>query len=104
MIFTQVTLLIETTVKKPNGAEKATTQPIVLPAKSERVSQTRIDEFSMQGLTKRYRWTLDNIGELEYLNFMYFLDEKGTKYKTTTWERNVKNDNVVLEGIVANGI
>ena len=47
MIFSQVTLQVETTVKKKNGAEANVIKPIVLPAVKQRISQTRLDEFSM---------------------------------------------------------
>lgn len=104
MIFTQVTLEVQTTVKKPNGAEANTTQLIPLPATKERINQSRLDEFSMIGLGKRYRYQLNAIGEYENLIFEYFYDEKGTKLKTVTWERNPKNNKMTLEGVAANGI
>ena len=47
MIFSQVTLQVETTVKKKNGAEANVIKPIVLPAVKQRISQLRLDEFSM---------------------------------------------------------
>lgn len=105
MILTQVTLLVKTTVKKPNGAETVTDTPIVLPASKERIYQTRLDENSMVGLGKQNRYRLNAIGEWENeLRFEYFLDTKGEKYKVTTWEREPKNNEMILEGVVANGI
>lgn len=104
MIFTQVTLLVEKTVKKPNGAEENTIEKYILPATKERINQSRLDEFSMIGLGKTNRYELNGIGELENLIFNYFLDEKGNKFKRTTWERNPKNNKMTLEGVVANGI
>jgi len=76
MIFSQVTLQVETTVKKKNGAEANVIKPIVLPAVKQRISQTRLDEFSMIGLGKNVRYELNGIGEMEDLIFNYFLDEK----------------------------
>ena len=55
MIFTQVTLQVETTVKKPNGAEENTFKDYSLPAMRDKIIQSRIDENSMQGLGKSYR-------------------------------------------------
>lgn len=104
MIFSQVTLLVETTVKKPNGAEENTIQKYILPATKQRINQSRLDEFSMIGLGKTNRYELNAIGEMEDLIFNYFLDEKGDKFKRTTWERNPKNNKMTLEGVVANGI
>lgn len=104
MIFTQVTLLAETKVKKANGAERSEVVEWVLPAKRERVIQSRIDENSMQGLSKNYRFRLDNIGELENLIFQYFLDENGVRMTTTTWERDIKNNELILEGRKANDL
>lgn len=104
MILSQVTLQVEATVKKPNGAEENTIQNIVLPATKQRINQNRLDEFSMIGLGKTNRYELNNIGEMEDLIFNYFLDEKGNKFKRTTWERNPKNNKMILEGVVANGI
>ena len=104
MIFTQVTLEIQTTVKKPNGAEQNTVQKITLPATKERISQRRLDEFSMAGLSRSYRYRLNNIGEYEDLIFQFFYDEKGIKYNRTVWERDPKTNEIVLEGEVANGI
>ena len=45
MIFSQVTLQVETTVKKKNGAEANVIKPIVLPAVKQRISQTRLMSF-----------------------------------------------------------
>lgn len=104
MILTQVTLEVQETVKKPNGAEDNRLVLYEFPAEKQRVSQTRLDNFSMVGLAKRDRWTLYNLGELEDLVFQFFYDEKGTKYNTTTWERDPNNNNMTLEGVVANGI
>lgn len=105
MILTQVTLLVKTTITKSNGAKEDVEQPIILPATKEKISQVRLDEFSMQGLGKRNRFALDSIGEYETdLRFEYFLDERNEKYKVTTWERNPKNNKMTLEGVVANGI
>ena len=104
MIFSQVTLQVETTVKKKNGAEVYGIKPIVLPAVKQRISQLRLDEFSMIGLGKNVRYELNVIGEIEDLIFNYFLDEKGVTFKRTTWERNPKNNQVILEGVVSNGI
>ena len=105
MILTQVTLLVKTTVKKPNGAETVTVTNIVLPATKQRIYQSRLDQNSMVGLGKQNRYELDSIGEYETeLRFEYFLDEKNEKYKVTTWERNPKNNKMTLEGVVANGI
>lgn len=105
MILTQVTLLVKTTVTKSNGAKEVTEVPYVLPATKEKIYQTRLDEFSMQGVGKRNRFALDSIGEYEDdLDFEYFLDERGEKYKVMTWERNIKNNKIILEGVVANGI
>ena len=77
MIFSQVTLQVETTVKKKNGAEANVIKPIVLPAVKQKISQLRLDEFSMIGLGKNVRYELNGIGEMEDLIFNYFLDEKG---------------------------
>lgn len=104
MIFTQVTLEVQETVKKPNGAEDNIKVPYPLPALKQRINQSRLDVFSMNGLAKTNRYELENIGELEKLIFEYFYDENGTKYKTTVWERNPKNNKMTLEGVVANGI
>lgn len=104
MILTQVTLEVQKTVKKPNGAEHQTLVNYTLPAEKQRISQSRLDEFSMVGLAKRNRWVLYNLGELEDLVFQFFYDEKGTKYNTSMWERDPNNNNMTLEGIVANGI
>jgi len=70
MIFSQVTLQVETTVKKKNGAEANVIKPIVLPAVKQRISQTRLDEFSMIGLGKNVRYELNGIGETEDLLFL----------------------------------
>lgn len=104
MIFTQVNLELQKTVKKKTGAEKNTVELITLMAKQERISQTRLDEFSMQGLKKVVRYSLNNIGDYEFVIFDYFLDERGTRYKRTVWERDTKTNRVVLEGVVANGV
>lgn len=104
MILTQVTLEVQETVKKPNGAEQNTLVNYTLPAEKQRISQSRLDEFSMVGLAKRNRWVLYNLGELEDLVFQFFYDEKGTKYNTSMWERDPNNNNMTLEGAVANGI
>lgn len=104
MILTQVSLEVQKTVKKPNGAEQNTKILYDLPAEKQRISQTRLDNFSMVGLAKRDRWVLYNLGELEDLVFQFFYDEKGNKYNTTTWERDPKTNNMTLEGVVANGL
>lgn len=105
MILTQVTLLVKETIKKPNGAESTIETPYLLPAKKERIYQSRLDEFSMQGLGKQNRYILDSIGEYENsLDFEYFLDENSEKFKVTTWTRNPKNNEMTLEGVVSNGI
>lgn len=104
MIFTEVKLEIRTLVKKPNGAEKEEVTLIPLPAEQVRVSQSRIDEASMVGLSKRYRYELRNVGEYEDEIFMFFYDAKGNKLKTTTWERDHKSNKMILEGVAANGI
>lgn len=104
MIFTQVTLEVETTVKKPNGAEENTSTDYTLPAMREKLVQSRIDENSMKGLGKVYRWQLDNIGELEHLTFQFFRDEYDTKLTRTMWERDIKSNKMILEGVKANEI
>ena len=104
MIFTQVSIELQQTVKKKNGAEKNKVELVTLMAKQERISQTRLDEFSMQGLKKVVRYSLNNIGDYEFVIFDYFLDDRGTRYKRTVWERDTKTNRVVLEGVVANGI
>ena len=104
MIFTQVSIELQKTVKKPNGAEKSTVELVTLQAKQERISQTRLDEFSMQGLKKVVRYSLNNIGDYEFEIFDYFRDERGTRYKRTVWERDTKTNKIILEGVVANGI
>ncbi len=104
MIFTQVSIELQKTIKKKTGAEKNTVELITLMAKQERISQTRLDEFSMQGLKKVVRYSLNNIGDYEFVIFDYFLDERGTRYKRTVWERDTKTNRVVLEGVVANGV
>lgn len=58
MIFSQVTLQVETTVKKKNGAEDNVINPITLPAVKQRIGQSRLDEFSMIGLGKMYGMSL----------------------------------------------
>lgn len=68
------------------------------------ISQTRLDEFSMQGLKKVVRYSLNNIGDYEHEIFDYFQDERGTRYKRTVWERDTKTNKIILEGVVANGI
>ena len=88
MIFSQVTLQVETTVKKKNGAEDNVIKPITLPAVKQRISQLRLDEFSMIGLGKNVRYELNGIGEMEDLIFNYFLDEKG--------KQQVEKDKVVI--------
>ena len=45
MILSQVTLQVEITVKKPNGAEKNVINNITLPAVKQRINQSRLDEF-----------------------------------------------------------
>ena len=104
MIFTQVNLELQKTIKKKTGAEKNTIELVTLMAKQERISQTRLDEFSMQGLQKVVRYSLNNIGDYEHEIFDYFLDDRGTRYKRTVLERDTKTNRVVLEGVVANGI
>lgn len=104
MIFTQVSIELQKTVKKPSGAEKSTVELVTLQAKQERISQTRLDEFSMQGLKKVVRYSLNNIGYYEHEIFDYFQDERGTRYKRTVWERDTKTNKIILEGTVANGI
>ena len=104
MIFTQVNLELQKTIKKANGAEKSTVELVELMAKQERISQTRLDEFSMQGLKKVVRYSLNNIGDYEHEIFDYFQDERGTRYKRTVWERDTKTNKIILEGVVANGI
>ena len=104
MIFTQVSIELQKTIKKPNGAEKSTVELVTLQAKQERISQTRLDEFSMQGLKKVVRYSLNNIGDFEHEIFDYFQDERGTRYKRTVWERDTKTNRIILEGVVANGI
>lgn len=104
MILSQVTLQVETTIKKPNGAEKNVINNIILPATKQRINQSRLDEFSMIGLGKNVRYELNGIGEMEDLIFNYFLNEKGETFKRTTWERNPKNNKMILEGVVSNGI
>ena len=104
MIFTQVSIELQKTIKKKTGAEKNTVELVTLQAKQERISQTRLDEFSMQGLKKVVRYSLNNIGDYEFVIFDYFLDDRGTRYKRTVWERDTKTNRVVLEGVVANGI
>ncbi|WP_346349553.1 hypothetical protein [Lactococcus formosensis] len=104
MIFTQVILEITKTEKKPNGAEKQVIKPVALPAKKERITQNRLDEFSMQGLKKVSRYSLNNVGEYEDEIFDYFTDEKGNRYKRTLWERDPKTNKIILEGEVANSI
>ena len=104
MIFTQVNLELQKTIKKANGAEKSTVELVELMAKQERISQTRLDEFSMQGLKKVVRYSLNNIGDYEFEIFDYFRDERGIRYKRTVWERDTKTNKIILEGVVANGI
>ena len=104
MIFTQVNLELQKTIKKANGAEKSTVELVELMAKQERISQTRLDEFSMQGLKKVVRYSLNNIGDYEHEIFDYFQDERGTRYKRTVWERDTKTNKIILEGTAANGI
>ena len=41
MIFTQVNLELQKTIKKKTGAEKNTIELVTLQAKQERISQTR---------------------------------------------------------------
>ena len=50
------------------------------------------------------RYELNGIGEMEDLIFNYFLDEKGETFKRTTWERDPKNNKIILEGVVSNGL
>lgn len=104
MIFTQVSIELQKTIKKASGAEKSTVELVTLQAKQERISQTRLDEFSMQGLKKVVRYSLNNIGGYEHEIFDYFRDERGTRYKRTVWERDTKTNKIILEGTVANGI
>lgn len=104
MIFSQVTLEISEKKKKPNGAETNVINPVTLPAKKEKIVQNRLDSFSMQGLKKVVRYSLTNIGEYEFKTFDYFTDENGTRFKRTIWERDPKNNKLILEGEVANGI
>ena len=66
MIFKQVNLELQKTIKKKTGAEKNTIELVTLQAKQERISQTRLDEFSMQGLKKVVRYSLNNIGDYEF--------------------------------------
>lgn len=104
MIFTQVAIELEKTTKKASGAEKKVVELVVFPAKLERISQNRLDEFQMQGLKKVVRYTLSNIGDYEFEIFDYFQDDRGTRYKRISWERDVKTNRITLEGVVANGI
>lgn len=104
MIFSQVTLEINEKKKKPNGAETSVISLVTLPAKKEKIVQNRLDSFSMQGLKKVVRYSLNNVGEFEFKIFDYFTDENGTRYKRTVWERDPKNNKLILEGEVANGI
>ena len=104
MIFTQVSIELQKTIKKASGAEKSKVELVTLMAKQERISQTRLDEFSMQGLKKVVRYSLNNIGDYEHEIFDYFQDERGTRYKRTVWERDTKTNRIILEGVVANGI
>lgn len=104
MIFTQVELEITQRIKKPNGAEVEQPLRVPLPAEKVRVAQNRMDQFSMQGLNKRYRYELRNVGEYEDAIFMFFYDEKGNKLKTEMWERDPRNNKMILEGVAANGI
>lgn len=104
MIFSQVSIEIDKVIKKPSGAEKRTVELVTFQAKKERISQNRLDEFSMQGLKKVVRYSLNNIGDYEFKIFDFFQDEKGTRYKRTVWERDTKSNKIILEGEVANGI
>ena len=104
MILSQVTLQVETPGKKANGAENNVIKSIVLPAVKQRINQSRLDEFSIIGLGKNVRYELNGIGEMEDLIFNYFLNEKGETFKRTTWERNPKNNKMILEGVVSNGL
>ena len=104
MIFTQVSIELQKTIKKASGAEKSTVELVTLMAKQERISQSRLDEFSFQGLKKVVRYSLNNIGNYEHEIFDYFQDERGTRYKRTVWERDTKTNKIILEGTVANGI
>lgn len=104
MIFSQVSIELEKTIKKPNGAEKKTVELVTFQAKKERITQNRLDEFSMQGLKKVVRYSLNNIGDYEHEIFDYFQDERGTRYKRTVWARDTKSNKIILEGSVANGI
>ena len=104
MIFTQVNLELQKIIKKKTGAEKNTIELVTLMAKQERISQTRLDEFSMQGLKKVVRYSLNNIGDYEFEILDYFQDDRGTKYKRTVWERDTKTNKIILEGTAANGI
>ena len=104
MIFTQVSIELQKTIKKKTGAEKNTVELVTLMAKQERISQTRLDEFSMQVLKKVVRYSLNNIGDYEFVIFDYFLDDRGTRYKRTVWERDTNKNRIIIEGVVANGI
>lgn len=104
MIFTLVTIELEKIEKKPSGAEKKIITEVSLPAKKEKISQIRLDEFSMQGLKKVVRYSLTNIGGYEDEIFDFFKDEKGYRFKRTLWERDPKTNKITLEGVSANGI
>ena len=104
MIFGQVTLEIETTVKKPNGAEKNVIKYVTFSAEKKRITQNRYDEFSMRGLSQVVRYEVNLMGEYEDSIFEFFTNEKGKRFKTTMFERNPKNNKMIIEGVVANGI
>lgn len=104
MRLTQLTLQSEKLVKKPNKTEEVQLVEFSFLAKKERIYQSRVDEYSMQGLQHVNRYVLYNLGELADEIFSYFVDEKGKRYKILSFTENTNNNEWTVEGVVADGI
>ncbi|MGL5895735.1 MAG: hypothetical protein ACRCZN_01960 [Lactococcus lactis] len=104
MRLTQLILQSEKTVKKPNKTESIELEEHSVLAKKERIYQSRLDDYSMQGLQHVNRYIVYNLGELSDKIFSYFIDEKGKRYRILTLTENTNNNEWTIEGVVADGI
>lgn len=104
MRTTQLKLASLVLEKQPNKTEKEIEKTYLVAAKKERISQSRLDNFSMQGLSRTYRYTIYNLGELADFDFTYFYDEKGKKYLVQSLQESLNRNEWTIEGVLANGI
>ncbi|WP_054639843.1 hypothetical protein [Lactococcus fujiensis] len=104
MRMTQLKLVVVELVKQPNKTEKEVSTEYMFAAKKEKLSQARLDNFSMQGMARTYRFKVFNIGNLADLDFSYFIDETGKKYTIKTFNENLDDNTWTVEGEVSNGI